>query len=92
MVEQVNPVRETTFKVIEKATEVKINQENIYKLALEWRRQNMPEIFWNRRMHLRTDDESQLLTYLIVLDSLNWLFWNPNGQKWQINYKGQNYV
>jgi len=41
-------------------------------------------------MHLWTKNENILLTYLIILDSLNFCFWSKK-EKWGIYYKGKFY-
>lgn len=80
----VNPVRETTFFIVQKASEVKINKEKIEGLALKWHRAGLPIAWWNYKKHFQSDNEEMLATYLILLDSLNFCFWSDRGEKWKI--------
>ena len=81
-----NPVRTTTIKVVRRAKEVKINQEKIHELAEKLIKERIP--LWPKKYHLRTKNQQKMLDYLILLDSLNFCFWNKK-QKWQIKYKGK---
>ena len=87
-----NPVRETTLKVVEKARDVKINKAAIEKLAAHWNRTGLPITCWNWKHHLQTNDETKMLDYLILLDSLNFCFWHPRKkERWSIMYKHEKY-
>ncbi|MBI4992018.1 MAG: hypothetical protein HZB99_02265 [Candidatus Harrisonbacteria bacterium] len=86
-----NPVRTTTLNVVETARQVKINREAIEKLAAEWNKTGLPITCWNSRMHLETDDETKMLDYLIILDSLNFCFWHPRKERWSIVYNHEKY-
>jgi hypothetical protein len=81
-------VRETTFKVIKKAKEVKINFEKIDDLAKKIK--NFTPVSWPKNFHFQSDDIEKMLTYLIVLDSLNFCFWSKK-KKWHIFYQGKKY-
>ena len=83
-----NPVRTTTIKVVRRAKEVKINQEKIHELAEKLIKERIP--LWPKKYHLQTKNQQKMLDYLILLDSLNFCFWNKK-QKWQIKYKEKKY-
>ncbi len=85
-----NPVRRTTKWVVERSTHVRINRAAVERLAEEWVQQGVRVPAWPRSMHLETPDARQLLTYLFVLDSLNFCFWS-NSEKWKISYHGKSY-
>jgi len=84
-----NPVRKTTFEVVKKAKEVRINKERIKKLAGKWKKEKK-SFFWSKSKHLWVKDQKKLLTYLLILDSLNFCFWNKK-RTWTISYKGKKY-
>lgn len=87
----INPVRTTTLNVVETARHVKINREAIEALALSWHHQGIPVTCWNGRMHLETGDETRMLDYLIILDSLNFCFWHPRKDRWTIAHNHEKY-
>ncbi len=86
-----NPVREATSKLLEKAEEVRINKEKIAELATEWNSSGLPAAWWDCRNHFQSDNEEILALYLILLDSLNFCFWNDAAPKWAISYQGKDY-
>lgn len=95
-----NPVKTTTLKVVESATEVKINHEKIEELAREWSVKQTIIPSWPKEMHLETKDEKTMLDYLVILDTLNFCFWPsfvkiPGGriqkERWSIKYNGRKY-
>ena len=81
-------VRETTYYVVKKAKEVKINFQKIKELAKKLK--NLTFSSWPKKFHLQTNDVEKMLTYLIVLDSLNFCFWSKK-EKWHIFYDGKKY-
>ncbi len=81
-----NLVKESTRFVVKNAKSVKINKENIAKLAEVWHE----KFAWPAGFHLETADKNKLLDYLIVLDSLNFCFWSKKN-RWKIKYKGKEY-
>jgi len=87
-----NPVRETTKKVVENAKHVRINRDKIEELALQWHKSGLPIRLWDRSIHLQTDDQEKMLTYLLMLDSLNFCFWSPKNTRWAISYRGKEYT
>lgn len=86
-----NPVRPTTLEIVKKSTDVKINREKFRELAAEWGREGLLVPWWDYKKHFQSEDEEQLLTYLILLDSLNFCFWNHGAEKWTVNFDGQSY-
>lgn len=86
-----NPVLASTLWVVEQAKTVKINKRALKKIAEQWGRQKIPIITWDRTKHLCTEDENLLLTYIFVLDSLNFCFWAQKGKRWTIRYEDKEY-
>jgi len=85
---ELNPVRSTTLKVTQEAEEVKINIDAIESLATTWKKADIQIPPWSQKLHLDADNELSILDYLIVLDTLNFCFWNGNnGDRWKIIYK-----
>ena len=85
-----NPVRTTTLKVVKRAEDVKINQEKIEKLAKKLAISKIVVSVWPKEYHLQTNNQQMMLDYLILLDALNFCFWNED-KRWTINYKGKKY-
>ncbi|MBI3045944.1 MAG: hypothetical protein HYY86_00145 [Candidatus Harrisonbacteria bacterium] len=86
-----NPVRQTTLEVLKKASEVRINKEKVEELAARWNQEGLPVAWWDCAKHFQSENEEQLLTYLILLDSLNFCFWNHGAEKWAVNLEGRPY-
>ena len=110
-----NPVRKTTLEVIENSKDVKINFNKIKILAKKWTcpelvegakaKLNIPK--WPSEMHYKGKTGEQTLSYLILLDALNFCFWlalsplavslsNPSkgssqNKRWEIKYRGKKY-
>ena len=85
-----NPVRKTTIFVVKNARDVKINRKAIKELARDWAKNGIEKSLWPEDFHLQTKNQRKLLDYLIILDSINFCFWNKK-QRWQIKYKGKKY-
>lgn len=85
-----NPVRTTTLKVVKRAEDVKINQEKIEKLAKKLAISKIVVSVWPKEYHLQTNNQQMMLDYLILLDALNFCFWNED-KRWNVNYKGKKY-
>ena len=81
-----NPVRSTTKEVVEQAEFVKIDRSRIKELAKEWVSDGESIEAWDLEHHLNSQDEEQLLTYYIVLDTLQSCFWNTEKERWHITY------
>jgi YHS domain-containing protein len=93
-----NQVLVSTKQVIKEAEDVKINREEIKKLAKEWTKEKIVVPDWPKGFHLETENREQMLDYLILLDSLNFCFWpvkqpqgRSSGGRWKISYKGKEY-
>lgn len=86
----INPVRAATLGVVKKAQNVKINREKIQELAKKWTEEKLVVPVWPKEFHLKTNDEQKMLDYLIILDSLNFCFWNKK-ERWHFNYMGKKY-
>ncbi len=82
-----NPVRSTTLKVVEKAGQVKIDKEKIKKVAKTL--EGVPQ--WPGGFHFKSNYNSQTLDYLIILDSINFCFWNNKAERWTISHGKQKY-
>jgi len=85
-----NLVRPTTLKVVKKAKDVRINQDRIKEIAREWAKRKIIVPAWPLNFHLRVRNSRLMLDYLIILDSINFCFWNKD-KKWQITYKNKKY-
>lgn len=85
-----NPVLLTTLEVIKKTKEVKINKDKVQEVARQWVATDLKVPDWPKEYHLKTRDEQKMLDYLIILDSVNFCFWNIKG-RWAIDYKGHKY-
>jgi len=85
-----NLVRLTTLKVVEKAKNVKINREKIKELARQWMKEKMVVPAWPKEFHLQAKSQQAMLDYLIILDALNFCFWNKD-KIWIFNYNGKKY-
>ena len=81
-------MRKTTLPIINNSNHVKINRDSIEKLAEDWRQKSVQPPLWPKSLHLETKNVKQLLTYLFILDAINFCFWHPSGEKWTITSKG----
>ena len=104
-----NPVRRTTLYVVKHSKDVKINYGKIKSLAEKWSKAKLNVPKWPSNMHFsakggsssggKRGGDNQTLTYLILLDALNFCFWpvpspsdGPNQNKrWEIKYKNKKY-
>ena len=104
-----NPVRRTTLYVVKHSKDVKINYGKIKSLAEKWSKAKLNVPKWPSNMHFsakggsssrrKKGGDNQTLTYLILLDALNFCFWpapspsdGPNQNKrWEIKYKNKKY-
>lgn len=87
-----NPVRKTTLFVLANAKDVAINHAKIEEVACLWAKKKIKAPLWHNPLHLSNTDEKTLLTYLFILDSLNFCFWaDGRKKKWHYLYKGKRY-
>ncbi len=88
-----NSVRTTTRYVIERAHHVRINRDQIESRAELLARTGITVPTWPHELHLTTNDEQAMLTYLIVLDAINFCFWSPTGKEaWHVTYHHKKYA
>ena len=64
-----NPARTTTLEVVKKSKDVKINREKIKEIAKEWAAGDLQVPDWPREYHLKTENQQQMLDYLLLLDA-----------------------
>jgi hypothetical protein len=84
-------VLETAKNVAEKSRHVRINHEAVKKFSHELAEGGLPVPNWDAEHHFKGSDE-ETIAYLLAVDTLNFCFWPPPGEKkWEISYKGKNY-
>ena len=90
---ETNPARKTTLYVVKNSKDVKINKEKIRQTAKKWTSEKISIPEWPSGMHFRGKNDEQTLTYLILLDALNFCFWTKksNTKRWEIKYKNKKY-
>ena len=88
-----NPVRTTTLEVVSRAKDVVINKEKIKEVAETWIKEGVSSPCWLYDMHYVSKDEETMLTYYILLDSLNFCFWpsSHKKKKWYIVHERKQY-
>jgi hypothetical protein len=85
-----NPVRADAACIMKNARSVRINHANIELLADRWAKEKVKSPAWSDAFHLQSSDPRRLLTYVILLDSLNFCFWSRR-EKWHITESGKKY-
>jgi hypothetical protein len=82
----------TTAKTVaEKSQHVRINHEALRKFAQELAMGSSPVPSWDAEHHFRGNEE-ETAAYLLAVDTVNFCFWPPAGEKkWEISYKGKTY-
>lgn len=80
-----NPVLEETAYVMQNAKFVSINKDRIPLLPIYDK--SIP--VWDNEIPHK--DSKSLLSYIFVLDTLNFCFWNNNGKKWSVEYQNKTY-
>jgi hypothetical protein len=82
----------TTAKTVaEKSLHVLINHEALRKFAREFAMGRSPVPSWDAEHHFRGNEE-ETAAYLLAVDTVNFCFWPPAGEKkWEISYKGKTY-
>ena len=84
-------VLETAKNVAEKSRHVRINPEALEKFSRELAEGGLPVPNWDAEHHFKGSDE-ETVAYLLAVDTVNFCFWPPPGQKkWEILYKGKPY-
>jgi hypothetical protein len=84
-------VRETAQRVAEMSRLVRINREGVVTFAEQLSSKEIQMPFWDRDHHF-CGPEEETLTYLLVLDTVNFCFWPPPGRdKWEISHERSTY-
>ncbi len=79
-------VIETSKKIAETSSYVFIDKKAIVSLSEKIFNDSIPMPSWNRYYHFSGSDEDTV-SYILVLDSLNFCFWpKPGEKKWEITY------
>jgi hypothetical protein len=78
-----NPVRSDAVFVVRFAKSVRIDRNKIERLADEWVEADIRAPLWMNDVHFHDADSRRLLTYVILLDSMNFCFWSKR-EKWHI--------
>jgi len=84
-------VLETAKNVAEKSRQVRINHEALKKFSRELVEHGTFAPAWDEEHHYKGKDEGTV-AYLLVVDTVNFCFWPPPGEKkWEISYRGKMY-
>lgn len=83
-----NPVRIGARMIMRHAQHVAINPKKIEELAKRLSDEKFQAPEWAEE--IPSKDPASLLTYVIILDTLNFCFWSKK-EKWNINYRGGKY-
>jgi hypothetical protein len=84
-------VRETSRRIAEHSLHVRINRDAVTRLAEQLSSQEVRIPPWDDSHHFRGCDE-ETVAYLLVLDTLNFCFWPPQGKaRWEIEYQGKTF-
>jgi hypothetical protein len=79
-------VLESAKNVAEKSTQVRIDRRALVKLAADWITKGIKAPVWDNVHHFVGGD-AETISYLLVLDSLNFCFWPANkNARWEIQY------
>jgi len=82
-------VLKTAQDVGAKSRQVRIDKEALTRFCRKLIRQNLEVPPWDRECHFLGSEEDTV-SYLLVLDSLNFCFWPSSGRaKWQIDYRSK---
>jgi hypothetical protein len=84
-------VLETARNVAVKSRHVHLDPAALQRLSQELAEGSIRIPSWDDEHHFRGDDEA-MLSYLLVLDAINFCFWPPPGMdKWEISHKQSTY-
>jgi hypothetical protein len=82
-------VLETAKRVTEKSRRVRINQNALLAFSQNIREAGMQVPPWNYHCHF-FDGSEETVSYLLVLDTLNFCFWSTPGEhKWEVESETQ---
>ncbi|RME55806.1 hypothetical protein D6779_12010 [Candidatus Parcubacteria bacterium] len=77
-------VLQTTLEVIRRSRHVVLQRDRIADFAQRFPSSRTVPL-WPRELHYWSSDNFKVLTYLFLLDSLNFCFWPPKGKKkWRV--------
>jgi hypothetical protein len=83
-------VLESAKRVAEKSTQVRIDMQALVNLAEGWVSEGVKAPVWDEVHHFAGEDK-ETVSYLLVLDSLNFCFWPAHKKtRWEIQYGGEN--
>jgi hypothetical protein len=81
----------TAKNVVDRSHHVRINPEALKRFSQGIAESGTPIPAWDAVHHLDGGEE-ETAAYLLVVDTVNFCFWPPPGEKkWQISYKGKTY-
>lgn len=84
-------VRKTAKRVAEQSRLVQIDREALDAFTKELSSQEPHAPPWDRFHHFSGSQE-ETVSYLLVLDTLNFCFWPPPGRgRWEVDYGGRSY-
>ncbi len=82
-------VLETAKNVVEKSQHVRIDKQALVRFSRKLFEDRIQVPLWNYLYHF-CDRGEDTVSYLLVLDSLNFCFWPASGKdKWEIQYKSK---
>jgi hypothetical protein len=87
-------VLESTQLVLERARSVTINHERVEQVAAQLAASPEPPPDWSATLHPPARDAGELANLVLVVDALNFCFWNipgDNRRRWQVTYEGTTY-
>jgi hypothetical protein len=81
----------TAKNVVDRSHHVRINQKALERFSQGIAENGTPIPAWDAVHHFNGSEE-ETAAYLLVVDTVNFCFWPPPGEKrWQISYKGKTY-
>lgn len=86
-------VRQSTLPVVERARLVSIDRDKIEETADQLIDLDVPEPVWDE-LHPVGRDDAETANLVLVLDALNFCFWQPPGSqrlRWSVTWQGQTY-
>ncbi|MBW1740599.1 MAG: queuosine salvage family protein [Deltaproteobacteria bacterium] len=82
-------VPETAIHVADNSQQVRIDKQALVRFSRKWLADGSQVPSWDRRYHFCGNSEDTV-SYLLVLDSLNFCFWPLSaGAKWEIEYESR---
>ena len=82
-------VLETTKNVVQKSWQVRVDQDALVRFSRNLREAGTEVPHWDHLYHY-FDGGKDTVSYLLILDSLNFCFWPlPGNTKWEIEYESR---